>query len=441
MSTVHKLNVSYLLYSLYEDLLNSYVCDYYVEDHWKKLPKAWQNCLSHMSMDEVAHLLDLSSPPKSTIFPLSLLSLRCLITHNSLLRTQITNVSSASFKNDKIKNLFWKNVKLKKRHEISILADLCYRTALKTNCFIIVDIGSGVGHLSRLFAYKYGFKVCTFEANKVLTDSAQKLDKAFEQALAKYKIESKQVFTPVHINKRITNDMNIEIFKNEIKNALNEKNDFKFGIVGLHPCGDLSPTLLRLFEECSGAVFINIASCCYMKMTLNPSPIRGFPISNHCQINNFNLSYLSCEISCHAIENYVNKLKNKDYLQLKIHAYRAAVEKLLTSLDPMLKHSCITSVKYTDGLTFSEYCSKVIKKYQYLVSDDTIVSYEQLINNTWHDVVVFYSLRLLFAPLIESVILYDRMLFLEEKSMICDIIPAFDCIISPRNFVITSRKK
>lgn len=41
-----------------------------------------------------------------------------------------------------------------------------------------------------------------------------------------------------------------------------------FGIVGLHPCGDLAATLLRLYTSRCEARFICIVGCCYMKLTL-----------------------------------------------------------------------------------------------------------------------------------------------------------------------------
>lgn len=440
MCSITKLDKSYLVYTFYNDLLNSYVSDYYVEDHWRKLPKSWQNSCGDISMDELSELLDFSKPIKSKIYSLSLLSLRCVITNNVLPRKQTFPVYSfPNFENDKISNLFWKNVKLKKRHEISVLAELCYKSALNTNCFCIVDIGSGVGHLSRLLAYKYGFKVCTFESNNMLTNSAKKLDDAFKESLIKYKINYEHFIQPVHINKMITHNLDMPNFINDIENALKQKGPLKFGIVGLHPCGDLSPILLTLFNKCAEAVFINIASCCYMKLSLTP-PVMGFPLSKYCQEKNWTLSYLSCEIACHAIENYVNKLKTDDFIQLKVHAYRAAFEKLLISYNPKLKHSCISSVKYTDKLTFKEYCLKTIEKFNLSIPDVTFISHEHLINNTWHKVVVFYSLRLLLAPLVENIILLDRMLFLSENGHVSEIIPAFDCNISPRNFVIRSIK-
>lgn len=42
----------------------------------------------------------------------------------------------------------------------------------------------------------------------------------------------------------------------------------KFGLVGLHPCGDLAPLLLKLYSSRNEAKFICIVGCCYMKLTI-----------------------------------------------------------------------------------------------------------------------------------------------------------------------------
>lgn len=53
-----------------------------------------------------------------------------------------------------------------------------------------------------------------------------------------------------------------------IKEAFRIKDpEFRFGIVGLHTCGDLGVTLLRLFGDCERCKFINFVGCCYMKLT------------------------------------------------------------------------------------------------------------------------------------------------------------------------------
>lgn len=48
-----------------------------------------------------------------------------------------------------------------------------------------------------------------------------------------------------------------------------EKSNFSdhFLIVGLHTCGDLASTLLRIFTQCHNAVGIVSVGCCYMKLS------------------------------------------------------------------------------------------------------------------------------------------------------------------------------
>lgn len=58
----------------------------------------------------------------------------------------------------------------------------------------------------------------------------------------------------------------------------------------------------------------------------------------------------------------------------------------------------------------------------------------------WWEVVTFYSLRLAMAPVIETVILLDRQLFLYENGHNSIMLPIFDPLLSPRNQVIVAVK-
>lgn len=49
---------------------------------------------------------------------------------------------------------------------------LCYEMAVKTNCYFILDVGSGLGHLSRMLSFGYGLQVCSFEAQGYLSQEA-----------------------------------------------------------------------------------------------------------------------------------------------------------------------------------------------------------------------------------------------------------------------------
>ena len=52
--------------------------------------------------------------------------------------------------------------------------------------------------------------------------------------------------------------------------TLNRPKD-SFILVGLHTCGDLSPTLLRTFVECPEVKGIVLVGCCYMNLSTNAS--------------------------------------------------------------------------------------------------------------------------------------------------------------------------
>ncbi|KAF7273747.1 hypothetical protein GWI33_013566 [Rhynchophorus ferrugineus] len=428
------------VYSLYKHLLNSYVSDFYLEDHWHtKLPASWRLFLEKLDVHHIARLLECQKL-NSIVSPLSILCLQEILQNHSVLRHP-TIKTELLLHNPCFMKLMWKNVKLKKRHEIEIISNMCYQIAKKTNCFNIIDVGSGVGHLSRMLAYGYGFTVVTFEANKELSEMAKNLDIEFEKKLEQKKITHLCQKRVIHVNHKVESNITADILISLILSfSNNQMSNFRFGIVGLHPCGNLGSILLKLFKECPNAVFINIASCCYMKLSLNSSEFKGYPLSNFHIKNNFHLDYMSCETACHAIENFINKLKTENHCYLKIHAFRAALESLLVEKDTAMKHCAVANVKYDDKLNFVDYCNKALRKINVQLSEFDIKYFQSIVEQTWDKVVKFYSVRLFFAPIIESIILYDRLLYLKQSFDDSEILPVFNCEISPRNHVLSALK-
>lgn len=160
---------------------------------------------------------------RNEVVPLSLNCLRILLKNLCLPRNNII-IESKSTKNfysdEKLMNLFWKNVKVKKRHEVMEMAKLCYSTALKTDCFYIVDVGSGLGHLSRILAYGYNFNVLSIEANEDLTQQAKKLEFNFKKCA--FKRLDNNIGKIEYINSRIDHDTNGKtILEVSHKNILN----------------------------------------------------------------------------------------------------------------------------------------------------------------------------------------------------------------------------
>ena len=286
----------------------------------------------------------------------------------------------------------------------------------------IIDVGGGVGHLSRLLSFGLDFQVTCLEAEGQFGTKALKIDEDLLKAT-----KEKEEKRPKHVTLTVDPGLDVATF--------DEKFSGKHGIVGLHTCGDLGPTLVRLFAQSSKIETLQSVGCCYMHIR------KCFPLSQNLQ--NFDLSYTSMELACHAIETYKDRLSNFEELEkLKVHNRRALLELILFEKNPELRKSMLKTVKNSHQMPFSEYVLKATEKLEKfdITSEDLENEDIQAKEMQWLRVVSFYTLRLLFAPLLETVLLLDRCLYLHENNLNCLLIPIFDPRLSPRNFVILSHK-
>ena len=130
---------------------------------------------------------------------------------------------------------------------------------------------------------------------------------------------------------------------------------------------------------------------------------------------------------------------------MKVHCFRAVLEYLLIRRNIKYRHTILKSVPKSHLLPFPEYAKKATVN---LVNEGMeAFTDEELDNddvrdmlNQWWSVVIFYTIRLSFAPVIETVILLDRCLFLLEQGYESVMFPLFDPILSPRNQVIVAVK-
>nr|CAD7449206.1 unnamed protein product [Timema bartmani] len=98
-----------------------------------------------------------------------------------------------------------------------------------------------------------------------------------------------------------------------------------------------------------------------------------------------------------------------------VHSYRAALEQIIVKRWPNLRHTAIKSVKHTKQITFTQYCERAVERLGLKLTEDDLTAEDAERNlSQWKQVVTFYSLRLILAPLVETVLLLDRLLFLRE---------------------------
>ena len=140
---------------------------------------------------------------------------------------------------------------------------------------------------------------------------------------------------------------------------------------------------------------------------------------------------------------YKDRLKaKKEVEKLKVHNKRAILEYLINEKRPDLRHTPLKTVKRPEELAFSDYVLKATAHLglwtsEELNQDERIAKMEI----QWWRVVAFYTLRLLFGPLLETVLLLDRGLYLLEQGLDSLLVPIFNPRLSPRNFVLLSHKK
>lgn len=391
----------------------------------------------------VAHSFALSRVPVNSSYPLK--KFLKIISKNFEDKGRNVNLKESYSSN--LNHVFTRHVKPKKQHEIGRIAQVAHIVLQNINCHNIIDIGSGQGHLSRVLSLEYGFQVITMETIESHIKTAEKYDKKALTEIVKKKnnvssMKDESVPSNLILPKHVVFHISESTNKNELIDILkknwetNINSNISFGVIGLHTCGNLAANMIKLFLDTYEAIAILSVGCCYMKLDLN----KNFPLSNFLKNTKFMLSYEALEISCHAIETYIERLKqNADCL--KIHCYRAALETLIINYSPRMKHIGLHSIKNADKMSFPVYVQNALKRINLIIPPEDISSpfiIECL--KQWKLVVIFYSLRLLIAPIIETLLLLDRLLFLYEKDCSCFLMPLFDPKISPRNHILIGLK-
>ncbi|XP_026172385.1 methyltransferase-like protein 25B isoform X2 [Mastacembelus armatus] len=219
-----------------------------------------------------------------------------------------------------------------------------------------------------------------------------------------------------------------------------------FVLTGLHACGDLSATLLRHFVNCPHVRGITSVACCYMKITTKenptppglvepPAPLApvqelvhaefGYPMSSRVRgLPGHQLSYKAREGACHAVEDYIRRLREDSEL-LRTHCYRAMLETFIRDIRPDLRRAGIQTIKKSHLLPFTEYARLGLAR----------VGLPPELPLDLQQVEV-----LLLAPVVETLVLLDRMMYLQENGVTSQLVPLFNPNFSPRNFVLVALK-
>ena len=125
--------------------------------------------------------------------------------------------------------------------------------------------------------------------------------------------------------------------------------------------------------------------------------------------------------------------------ELRIHAYRAVLEVVLRELDPTLVRPGLGSLKGGWAMPFGEYARTALARLEIAserVAQVEWAKYEALVATAWEDVAKFFCVRVVLAPVLETVLLYDRTAWLRERGFRAGLHALFDPALSPRNLAL-----
>ncbi|KAM5293680.1 methyltransferase-like protein 25B isoform 3-T3 [Glossophaga mutica] len=331
-------------------------------------------------------------------------------------------------------------VRPKKQHEIQRLGKLVKKLSDLTGCTQVVDVGSGQGHLSRFMSLGLGLKVKSIEGDQRLVERAQHLDQELLQALEKEEKRNPQMVqigsrcSPHHVVQWVDPRTLCEELLLPLEDS--PQGGARLLLTGLHACGDLSVALLRHFSCCPEVEALASVGCCYMKL----SDPGGYPLSQWvATLPGYELSYRLREGACHALEEYAQRLQ-KAGPGLRTHCYRAALETVIRHAQPKLRRPGVQGIPRVHELKIEEYVQRGLQRVgldpQLPLNLAALRAHQSQENR----VVAFFSLALLLAPLVETLILLDRLLYLQEQGFHSELLPIFSPELSPRNLVLVATK-
>uniref|UniRef100_A0A8C6XYN3 Methyltransferase like 25B n=1 Tax=Naja naja TaxID=35670 RepID=A0A8C6XYN3_NAJNA len=410
--------------AFYRPLTDAYVIEFFSDDLWGRLPRGWQAALGELSPPEVAALLLRSGRPTEP-WPLSLLAFRAAA-HALAFPRRPTPPPP--------------HLRPKKQHEVRRLAQVVKRLSELTGCRQVVDVGAGQGHLARFLAFGLQLSVTAVEGDARLVAQANKHDRALEKELEKDQSRRQvknrpPVQGPSHVVGWVSPHTRWPEFLGLLHSG--ELPQGALLLTGLHACGDLSATLLRLFVACPHIVGITSVACCYMKLSTGEDAQAGYPLSNWvAALPGHQLSYKAREGACHAMEDYLLRLEH-DSPSLKTHCFRARLETVIRAIDPTKKRLGVQAIPKSHEMTFEQYARQGLER----VGMSPSGPLEPASPAQQRRVVVFFSLALLLAPLVETLILLDQMIYLQEQGFPCELVPLFNPALSARNLVLVAAKK
>jgi len=368
---------------------------------------------------------------------------------------------------------FDKIMPAKKTHEVARMYTAVVEGARKTGCSAVVDLGSGKGYLSQAISALGNLPVLAVEGEEGNSSGAAERGaklgvkwtglrtRAEERREGKEvsnrksrkgvprKGESPEGEKVVHVTRYVEVGEDCSALVREYLGL-----DDTFCITGLHTCGDLASTSLRAMVASAGAGFLCNVGCCYHLLTerfySHPSLSQqaskgedsGFPLSTTLLARKAWLGRSARMLAAQPL----SRLAAAPSLPPVSLLWRAALQELFRLHAPDLAaKQVVVGKRAGKASTFLEYAKVAFESLgQKIDVEDGELAKWFKIQEEQHakKLAAFHQFRALFAPLVENVILLDRLCFLREQGELtdCSIVRLFTPALSPRAYALQASR-
>ncbi|XP_069556455.1 probable methyltransferase-like protein 25 [Brachyistius frenatus] len=220
-------------------------------------------------------------------------------------------------------------------------------------------------------------------------------------------------------------------------------------MVGLHTCGDLAPSTLRMFVSKPELAAVCSVGCCYHLLSEEFDPagqeclhrVCGFPLSQYLRDQSWFCGRNARMSACLALE----RVSLGQGIQMESLFYRAVLHVILRD-----HYGCYKSEKrvgnvYSKAKSFVDYVHRALRRLELdesKLSDSDIQAYHDTYRARMAEMHAFNMLKVTLAPCIEGLILLDRLCYLKEQEDVSfsALVQLFDPLLSPRCYAVVGLK-
>eukprot|EP00116_Pleurobrachia_bachei_P005082 sb/3465344/ len=385
--------------------------DFHADKGFQLLPDIWTSYFAQGGREAVlAFIRAVLGLPIRFVLPLGILSFVTYI-RRQIAERKLTPPGRVDFNLWLIQKRY---LKPKKVSEIAGLLPIITESLQSRNISHVVDVGSGFGHISRFLANQSpSISVLRLEAQGQLLEKANKIDKMFNG-------ETSKKLNILSTNRLLQLGPGLVKSFMDILIEVDATHSTTFStspilLLGLHPCGDLGPYMIKLFSNspsCRGLVMV---SCCYLHCTH-----QGYPISDHLKSKNHSLSLPIREQTCHNIEVYLQRILAQLSNPKKVlNQHWRSIGEISLRDRTGDKGQRVCFKKARENETVVEFINRNLAFFGYstLTNEEEHYTESDASESNWETWVYyfFYTFKLCLGVAGEHLILSDRLLYLLER--------------------------